>query len=78
MGEVTADLLKKIGMTVDFVATDWGTVGQRRASKSPPGQGGWGMFHTWHSGGRARAGGRPDWRKRRGSAGPKAPISRRR
>jgi peptide/nickel transport system substrate-binding protein len=50
MGEVTADLLKKIGMTVDFVATDWGTVGQRRASKSAPGQGGWGMFHTWHAG----------------------------
>jgi peptide/nickel transport system substrate-binding protein len=50
MGEITADLLKKIGMTVDFVATDWGTVGQRRASKSPPGQGGWGMFHTWHAG----------------------------
>ena len=50
MGEVTADLLKKIGMTVDFVATDWGTVGQRRASKNPPGQGGWGMFHTWHAG----------------------------
>ena len=50
MGEITADLLKKIGMTVDFVATDWGTVGQRRASKNPPGQGGWGMFHTWHSG----------------------------
>jgi peptide/nickel transport system substrate-binding protein len=50
MGEITADLLKKIGMNVDFVATDWGTVGQRRASKSPPGQGGWGMFHTWHAG----------------------------
>ena len=50
MGEVTADLLKKIGMTVDFVATDWGTVGQRRASKNLPGQGGWGMFHTWHAG----------------------------
>jgi peptide/nickel transport system substrate-binding protein len=50
MGEITADLLKKIGMTVDFVATDWGTVGQRRASKNPPGQGGWGMFHTWHAG----------------------------
>jgi peptide/nickel transport system substrate-binding protein len=50
MGEITADLLKKIGMTVDYVATDWGTVGQRRASKNPPGQGGWGMFHTWHSG----------------------------
>jgi peptide/nickel transport system substrate-binding protein len=50
MGDVTADLLKKIGMTVDFVATDWGTVGQRRASKNAPGQGGWGMFHTWHAG----------------------------
>jgi len=49
-GEITADLLKKIGMTVDFVATDWGTVGQRRASKNEPGKGGWGMFHTWHAG----------------------------
>jgi peptide/nickel transport system substrate-binding protein len=50
MGEITADLLKKIGMTVDFVATDWGTVGQRRASKNEPGKGGWSMFHTWHAG----------------------------
>ncbi|HEY8564484.1 MAG TPA: ABC transporter substrate-binding protein [Beijerinckiaceae bacterium] len=49
-GDVTADLLKKIGMNVDFVATDWGTVGARRAQKTPPGQGGWGMFHTWHAG----------------------------
>ncbi len=49
-GEITADLLKKIGMNVDFVATDWGTVGQRRASKNEPGKGGWGMFHTWHAG----------------------------
>ena len=50
MGEITADILKRLGMTVDFVATDWGTVGQRRASKSEPGKGGWGMFHTWHVG----------------------------
>ena len=50
MGEVTADLLKRMGMTVDFVATDWGTVGARRAVKTPPGQGGWNMFHTWHTG----------------------------
>jgi len=50
MGEITADILKRLGMTVDFVATDWGTVGQRRASKSEPGKGGWGMFHTWHAG----------------------------
>src|SRR5262250_2079417 len=49
-GDVTADLLKRLGMNVDFVATDWGTVGARRAVKTPPGQGGWHMFHTWHSG----------------------------
>jgi peptide/nickel transport system substrate-binding protein len=50
MGEITADLLKKLGMTVDFVATDWATVIQRRASKNPPDQGGWSMLHTWHGG----------------------------
>ncbi|NCY24333.1 MAG: ABC transporter substrate-binding protein [Alphaproteobacteria bacterium] len=50
MGDVTADLLRRLGMNVDFVATDWGTVGQRRAVRNPPGQGGWSMFHTWHAG----------------------------
>src|SRR5580692_1702667 len=49
-GDVTADLLKKIGMNVDYVSTDWGTVGQRRAKKDPPAQGGWHIFHTWHAG----------------------------
>jgi peptide/nickel transport system substrate-binding protein len=49
-GDVTADLLKRLGMNVDFVATDWGTVVQRRASKEPPGKGGWAMFHSWHAG----------------------------
>jgi peptide/nickel transport system substrate-binding protein len=53
-GDVTADLLKRIGFNVDFVATDWGTTGQRRAMKNPvgpgAGNGGWSMFHTWHAG----------------------------
>lgn len=49
-GDVTADLVKRLGMNLDFVATDWGTVGARRAQKTPPAQGGWNMFHTWHSG----------------------------
>lgn len=49
-GDVTADLLKRMGMNVDFVATDWGTVGTRRAQKAPHSQGGWEMFHTWHAG----------------------------
>jgi peptide/nickel transport system substrate-binding protein len=49
-GDVTADLLKRIGMNVRYEALDWGTVGQRRAKKDPPGQGGWHVFHTWHAG----------------------------
>jgi peptide/nickel transport system substrate-binding protein len=49
-GDVSADLLKRLGMNVDFVATDWGTVGSRRALKTPPSQGGWHIFHTWHAG----------------------------
>jgi len=50
MGDMTADLLKRIGINVDFIATDWGTTAARRAQKSPPGQGGWQMFHSWHAG----------------------------
>ena len=49
-GDVTADLLQKIGMKVDYQALDWGTVGARRAKKDPPSQGGWHIFHTWHAG----------------------------
>jgi peptide/nickel transport system substrate-binding protein len=37
-------------MKADFVAADWGTVVARRSQKSPPGQGGWHMFHASHSG----------------------------
>ena len=49
-GDVTADMLQKIGMNVDYQALDWGTVGARRAKKDPPDKGGWHMFHTWHAG----------------------------
>jgi peptide/nickel transport system substrate-binding protein len=49
-GDVTADLLARIGFNVDFVATDWATVGARRAAKTAPGHGGWSMFHTEHAG----------------------------
>ena len=45
-GDVTVDLLHRLGMNVDFVAADWGTVVARRAQKSPPGQGGWHLYHT--------------------------------
>ena len=49
-GDVTADLLGKIGMKVDYQALDWGTVGARRAKKDAPAAGGWNIFHTWHAG----------------------------
>jgi peptide/nickel transport system substrate-binding protein len=49
-GEITADVLKRLGMNVDLVATDWGTVGARRAQKGPVGQGGWHTFPSWSSG----------------------------
>jgi peptide/nickel transport system substrate-binding protein len=45
-GDVTADLLARLGMKVDYAAVDWGTVIARRAQKSPPAQGGWHIYHT--------------------------------
>jgi peptide/nickel transport system substrate-binding protein len=49
-GDITNDLLTKLGMNVDYQALDWGTVGARRAKKEKPGEGGWNIFHTWHAG----------------------------
>jgi len=49
-GQIMADLLKRLGMNVDLVETDWGSVVQRRASKEPPERGGWSIFHTWWPG----------------------------
>ncbi len=43
---VTTDALKKLGLNVEYVASDWGTVVTRRASKKPPAEGGWNMFET--------------------------------
>jgi peptide/nickel transport system substrate-binding protein len=47
LGEVTNDVLTKLGMNVEFISTDWGTVTQRRASKEPADKGGWSLLHTW-------------------------------
>jgi peptide/nickel transport system substrate-binding protein len=43
---VATDMLKKLGLNVEYVASDWGTVVTRRASKKPPAEGGWNMFET--------------------------------
>jgi peptide/nickel transport system substrate-binding protein len=47
LGLVTEDLLRRLGMNVELVATDWGTVLARRSSRNPPDRGGWSIFHTW-------------------------------
>ena len=35
MGEITYDLLKKLGMNAELAATDWATLTNRRACASP-------------------------------------------
>ncbi len=45
-GQVTADLLRHIGMNIDLAETDWGTVLQRRTSRESADKGGWSIFHT--------------------------------
>ena len=47
LGDVTYDIMKKIGINVEMVATDWGTVVQRRVSREPVEKGGWSVLHTW-------------------------------
>jgi peptide/nickel transport system substrate-binding protein len=44
---VTAERLKMIGAAVDLQSMDWSTMVSRRANKTPVGQGGWNVFHTW-------------------------------
>ncbi|UPG71707.1 ABC transporter substrate-binding protein [Roseomonas gilardii subsp. gilardii] len=50
LGEVCNDLLRRLGMNVEYVVSDWGTLVQRRASKEPPEKGGWNMFNTTWAG----------------------------
>jgi peptide/nickel transport system substrate-binding protein len=50
LGDVGADMLKRIGMNVDAQYADWGSVLQRLAKQDPVEQGGWSLFHTYWSG----------------------------
>jgi len=50
MSLLTRDLLEKVGINVDYVSTDFGTVVQRRASKEPLDKGGWSAFVTFADG----------------------------
>jgi peptide/nickel transport system substrate-binding protein len=48
--QVASDTLKKLGMSTDLHALEWGTVVQRRASREPIDKGGWNIFYTWLGG----------------------------
>ena len=50
LSNVAAEMLKRVGMNVDYQATDWGMVVQRRALTKPPAEGGWNLFFTGFSG----------------------------
>ena len=50
IAEVGADMLRKLGMNVDVIATDWGTTVQRSVSRKAPEQGGWHMFAAFSGG----------------------------
>ena len=47
LGDVTYDIMKRMGMNVEMVATDWGTVAQRRSNRDTVEKGGWSVHHTW-------------------------------
>jgi len=48
--QVGADVLGKIGLNVDYVSTDWGTVVQRMTRQQPVAEGGWSMFGSMWGG----------------------------
>lgn len=46
IADVMADSMMQAGMNVDYVATDWGTMLQRRNNRGLTDQGGWTCFFT--------------------------------
>jgi peptide/nickel transport system substrate-binding protein len=50
-GDVAVDMFRRIGLNVDPVALDFGTIQSRRINKrTPPEQGGWHTFQVSHAG----------------------------
>ena len=55
ISQVGADVLSKIGLNIDYLATDWGTVVQRITRTQPIAEGGWTIFgvmwggYDWYS-----------------------------
>jgi peptide/nickel transport system substrate-binding protein len=45
-GRVSAELLRRLGVNIELVESDWATIIARRANKAPPAQGGWNLHNT--------------------------------
>ncbi|RVT91744.1 ABC transporter substrate-binding protein [Rhodovarius crocodyli] len=50
MCDVAADLFTRLGLNVDYVSTEWGTIMARREKQEPVDQGGWSCFVSAQSG----------------------------
>ncbi len=50
IASVGVDMLRKLGMNVDDVSTDWGTAVQRSVSRQPIDKDGWNMFAAFSGG----------------------------
>jgi peptide/nickel transport system substrate-binding protein len=50
MAEITGDLLRKLGVNLDYQAIDWGTALKRINSKEPVEKGGWSAICTYTAG----------------------------
>ena len=48
-GDLTADLLGKIGIATELATSDWATVVQRRSNQEPVGKGGWSVLYSYGS-----------------------------
>jgi peptide/nickel transport system substrate-binding protein len=48
--EVTAEVMRRLGINLDYVSTDWGTVNQRIPNRKPPAEGGWNCYCVYSSG----------------------------
>jgi peptide/nickel transport system substrate-binding protein len=48
--EVIADALKRAGVNVEVIWSDWGSMGARLRNQGPVAQGGWNLFNTGASG----------------------------
>ena len=70
MAEVAADMLRKVGMNLDYQAIDWGSVLQRSNSREPVEHGGWSLYVTGYVGASIVSPAPHNWLRGNGLASP--------